>query len=188
MTPDKIWEGTQTAAKMMITRRELLTAASGLITIAALPGFAFEESSGVLTKSERASLEAFGETLLPGAGKAGIVRYVERQLNSDTPLLFLRYMDYPSSCLAFYQQGLQALDAQSAARYGAVFAELSAEQQAALVGSLSQASPPDWQGPPSTLFYFVVRNDALDVCYGTPEGFRKLDVPYLALITPPRKW
>ena len=182
-------------APSALTRRQLLMAArSGLVTIAAAPSFALghaeeqDAGAGVLNNRERATLHAFGETLLPGASQAGLVRYIERQLISDTPLLFLRYMDYPSSCLAFYQQGLQALEAQSVSLFGAAFPDLSAEQRTDLVSSLSQTSPPDWDGPPSTLFYFVVRNDALDVCYGTPAGFRKLDVPYLALIAPPRKW
>lgn len=178
-----------------MTRRQLMIAAgSGLVTIAAAPSFAFNQadepdvSEGVLNKRERATLHALGETLLPGASQAGIVRYVVRQLKSETPLLFLRYLDYPSSCLAFYEQGLQALEAHSMANFGTAFPALSAGQRSDLVRSLSQASPPDWNGPPSPLFYFVVRNDALDVCYGTPEGFQKLDVPYLALITPPRQW
>ena len=152
------------------------------------PAEAPDGDVGVLSQRERATLHAFGETLLPGASQAGLVRYLERQLTSDTPLLFLRYMDYPSSCLAFYQQALKALEAQSVSRFGAAFPDLSAGQRTDLVSSLSQTRPPDWNGPPSPLFYFVVRNDALDVCYGTPAGFRKLDVPYLALITPPRKW
>ncbi|MBV8885757.1 MAG: gluconate 2-dehydrogenase subunit 3 family protein [Chroococcidiopsidaceae cyanobacterium CP_BM_RX_35] len=164
------------------------------MTIAALPSFAFEDdekedaSDSVLNRHERVSLSALGETLLPGASKAGIVPYVQHQLKSETPLLFLRYMDYSDDCLAFYKKGLQALEAFSLSRFGAAFPDLSDEQQSDLVSSLSKASPPDWDGPPSPLFYFVVRNDAIDVVYGTEEGFRKLDVPYLALISPPKKW
>lgn len=171
-----------------------MAAGSGLITIAALPSFAFlaagdtEAGEGVLNRGERASLNAFGETLLPGASTAGIVRYVERQLKSETPLLFLRYLDYTDDCTSFYRDGLHALDNFSQSQYDAAYPNLTPAQQTDLVNRLSQASPPDWSGPPSPLFYFVVRNDAVDVCYGTEEGFRKLDVPYLALIAPPRKW
>ena len=177
-----------------MTRRQLMTAATGLITIAARPSFALEVAEEleagdrVLSRGERASLDALGEIVLPGASRAGIVRYVERQLKSEAPLLFLRYLDYTDDCISFYRDGLQALDTFSESQYGAVFPNLTGTKQTDLVSRLSQASPPGWNGPPSPLFYFVVRNDAVDVYYGTQKGFGKLDMPYLALIPPPRKW
>lgn len=175
------------------TRRELMMAGSWFVTLSDTRGGASKndvntDASHVLNDVERASLGAFGDTLLPGAREAGIVAYVEGQLQSETPLLFLRYMDYPGPALDFYRDGLKQLEIQSLARFAIAFAEVSAEQRTDLVTVLSQKSPADWKGPPSPLFYFVVRNDAVDVCYGTEEGFRKLDVPYLALISPPRKW
>ena len=32
------------------------------------------------------------------------------------------------------------------------------------------------------------RSDAVDVVYGTPEGFAKLGVPYMPHIMPPTSW
>jgi len=34
----------------------------------------------------------------------------------------------------------------------------------------------------------VVRNDAVDVVYGTQSGFEQLGVPYMAHIAPPSRW
>jgi hypothetical protein len=34
----------------------------------------------------------------------------------------------------------------------------------------------------------VLRNDALDVVYGTRRGFASLGVPYMAHILPPTSW
>lgn len=171
-----------------LSRRDVLLGAGlGLITI---PAFGQGESADYaeLTTQEAATLEAFGDALLPGARDAGLRRYIERQLASNTPLLFWRYMDYPGTALSFYQAGLKALDAESVRRFGAVFPELSGEQQSTLIGSLAQQTPPEWDGPPSALFYFVLRNDALDVVYGTLAGFQKLGIPYLAMTMPPRRW
>ena len=137
---------------------------------------------------ERNAFAAFADALLPGAAAAGVVRYVEDQLASPTPLLFLKYMDYPGSCSDFYRHGLRALDDFSLLRFGQLFAALGHTSQTTLIRELSQNTPPAWQGPPAPLFYFVVRNDALDVCYGTPEGFDKLGVPYMPLIPPPSNW
>jgi hypothetical protein len=46
----------------------------------------------------------------------------------------------------------------------------------------------DWAGPPASYAFFVLRADALDVTYGTPEGFSTLDIPYSAHIQPEAYW
>lgn len=133
-------------------------------------------------------LEALGDTLLPGAAEAGIARYIDDQLSREMPLLFLSYMDYAGPYVDFYKNGLKALDEESGKRYGQSFTALDSEKKTALIRDLSQQDPPGWQGPPAPLFYFVTRNDAVDVYYGTPQGFDRLGVPYLAMIDPPSKW
>ena len=37
-------------------------------------------------------------------------------------------------------------------------------------------------------FYFVLRNDAVDVVYGTKAGVESLDIPYMAHVEPPSRW
>jgi hypothetical protein len=43
-------------------------------------------------------------------------------------------------------------------------------------------------GFPIFLFYLCFRSDTVDVVYGTPEGFKKLNVPYMEHIMPPEGW
>ena len=43
-------------------------------------------------------------------------------------------------------------------------------------------------GFPLFVFYMCLRSDAVDVVYGTPEGFKKLNIPYMEHILPPEGW
>lgn len=141
-----------------------------------------------LTPLEGRNLEALGDTLLPGAAKAGIAHYIDRQLASDTPLLMLKYLDFPMAFLEFYRQGLAALEALAQRQRQRSFADLTPAQQTDLVRAISGANPEGWNGPPAPLFYFATRSDAVDVVYGTPEGYGKLNVPYMPHIAPRQKW
>ncbi|MEM1103678.1 MAG: gluconate 2-dehydrogenase subunit 3 family protein [Pseudomonadota bacterium] len=135
-------------------------------------------------------LESFGETLVPGASEAGLAHYIDDQLakRPEDSLLMIRYMDIPPPHDGFYVGAMAALDASSKVRFGAPFTELSTDQKRAFVGELSSGNPPGWSGPPSPLVYFVVRADAVDVVYGTEEGFERLGVPYLPHIAPETNW
>src|SRR5262249_58764683 len=140
------------------------------------------------------------EVLLPGAGDAGVAHYVDDQLGRENPSSFLKYMDTTDPYVEFYRNGLRSLDQVSLARHRRAFARLSGKQKERLVRELSQGNPPGWSGqggdpggdrsprPPGPLFYLVIRNDAVDVYYGTPRGFQRLGVPYLAHPRPPEKW
>jgi len=132
-----------------------------------------------LSAAEGATLEALGDTLLPGAAAAGVAHYVDDQLGRENPLLFLKYMDWTAPYVEFYTQGLGSLERYSTGREGVTFTDANPEQRAALVREIAAATPPGWSGPPAPLFYFVTRNDALDVYYGTAEGLERLQVPYM---------
>ncbi|MGH7968675.1 MAG: gluconate 2-dehydrogenase subunit 3 family protein [Limisphaerales bacterium] len=142
----------------------------------------------VLSESEGQTLEALGDALLPGSAGAGIAQYVDSQLASKTPLLMLNYLDFPMPFVDFYRQGLASLEGLALARHGHSFQKLSPSLKTELVREISEKNPPGWNGPPAPLFYFVTRNDAVDVYYGTQEGFAKLNIPYMAHIAPPEKW
>jgi len=144
----------------------------------------------VLTPAEAKTLESFGEVLLPGAKEAGLAHFIDHHLAVDAKdsLLMLRYMDWPAPYAGFYKAGLMGLDAASSAQHQKKFHELTSQKAEALVRSMGADTPSGWQGIPAQLFYFVVRSDAVDVVYGTEEGFEKLGVPYMAHITPPSKW
>jgi hypothetical protein len=46
----------------------------------------------------------------------------------------------------------------------------------------------DWNGPPPLLVYLTLRNDAVDVVYGSEAAYDKLNLPYMAHIAPLRPW
>ncbi len=144
----------------------------------------------VLTADERGALEALGDTLLPGAKDAGIAHYVDQQLSADPSdcLLVARTVGVPPPYADFYRAGLAALNRASMKLYGAWFASLTPEIQHAFVDQIRQENPDGWSGPPSPFFYFVTRTDAVDVYYGTVEGFERLGIPYMPHIVPERKW
>ncbi len=180
------------------TRREFLTGVgSGFVALTVSTSYgaispeqarAKEVALRVLSEPEGRRLEALGDVLLPGAAAAGIAHYVDSQLASKTPLLMLKYLDFPMPFVDFYRQGLASLEGLAQARHSHSFPELPSSLKADLVREISQKDPPGWSGPPAPLFFFVTRNDAVDVYYGTQQGFAKLNIPYMAHIAPPEKW
>jgi hypothetical protein len=148
----------------------------------------------VLNDDEVDVLEAFGEALAPGARDAGIAHFVDRQLSvgPDDALLMIKSFNVPPPYAAFFKAGLAALDGHSRVVHGKRFAELDAAATNAvmqgLVATLGGAEPEAWDGPPAVLVYFAVRSAAVDVVYGTVEGFQRLGVPYLPHILPPETW
>ena len=185
-------------AKIELSRREMLSRmGTGLlaVTIPTIwgplsPAEARTKGSTLrhFNDPETATLEDLGETLLPGAKQAGIVHYIDAQLSSEQSMLFLKYMDYPGPQKDFYTSGLRALNSLSKSKYSKSFSDCATEEKTAIVREISGKNPDGWQGPPAPLFYFVTRNDAVDVYYGTIEGFQKLQYPYLPHIKPPSKW
>ena len=141
-----------------------------------------------LTAAEGTMLKTVGDVLLPGAGAAGIAHFVDTQLSKDDPLLILKYFDWPGSYQDFYTSGLAALDKASQSAYGTTFAQATAAQRTALMGTFLAGTVAGWDGPPAPLFYLSVRGDAVDVVYGTVEGFQHLNIPYMPHILPVERW
>ena len=141
-----------------------------------------------LTKDQGVLLEAVAETLLPGARDAGVANFVDTQLGRKDPMLILKYFDWPGDYTDFYTQGLAAVDKASQTTNGKTFAKASADEQNALMGGFLENKVKGWDGPPAPLFYFAVRGDAVDVMYGTVEGFQRLGIPYMPHILPEERW
>jgi len=141
-----------------------------------------------LSDAEGLTLATLGDVLLPGAAQAGIGHFVDDQLGREHPLLLLRYLDFPAPLVDVYRQGLRSIEHLSGARYKKSFDNLSSEQRIALVSEISKGDPAEWDGPPAPLFYFATRADAIDVFYGTQEGFKRLAVPYMEHILAPAEW
>jgi len=144
----------------------------------------------VLNPDEVRTLEALGEILLPGSKGLGLAWFIDHQLNASPQdqLLMIKYLGVDAPYSPFYSSGLTALDAAANSSFGTGFADLEPQQGVQLVGQMAQANPDGWSGPPAPFFYFVLRNDALDVVYGTKAGFERLGIPYMAHIEPPSRW
>jgi hypothetical protein len=144
----------------------------------------------VLGSRGREILARLGEIMLPGAREAGIATFVASQLRLpvERQTLMIKYLGVAPPFESFYDGGLRALDSMSRKRMNRSFMALSDAQALGLVRELGGGAPGGWTGPPAGLFHFVVRNDALDVVYGTHKGYLALSTPYMAHIEPPTDW
>jgi len=144
----------------------------------------------VLSESELATLESAADILLPGASAAGVGYFIDEQLSRDPndSLLIARYLQVPPPYDGFYKGCVQALNGFARTRHAKIFAQLPVNLRQDLIASLFPEQPADWAGPPSQLAYLCLRSDAVDLVYGTMEGFADLEIPYLAHIEPPSKW
>ena len=143
-----------------------------------------------LTSAEVTSLEAMAEAFAPGATEAGVAWFVDQQLSvaPNDSLLMAKYFNVPPPYPAFYRACFAALDQLSHKRHDMEFAELDQDIASSLLRELLAGDPQDWQGPPALLVYLVLRNDAVDVVYGTEEGIERLGIPYMAHVKPPTVW
>jgi hypothetical protein len=142
-----------------------------------------------LTGLETATLSAWCDTLAPGAAGAGVGDFVNAQLakRPEDALLGIRYFDVPAPYLAFYREGLRALDRASKRIYRRAVPALNGDERQSLLARLL-AGDADWSGPPFFLFYLVTRSDAVDVLYGTPSGFARIGYRYEPVVSPPSRW
>src|SRR6266571_3865644 len=131
-----------------------------------------------------------GETLEAGARAAGIAHFVDQQLSvpPEEALLEARILNVKPPFANFYRAAIAALDRASQAREGRRFAQLNALSQRELVDLMRQNKLDGWQGPAGPFIYFVTRSDAVDVVYGTVEGYEFLGIPYMPHIAPERRW
>jgi hypothetical protein len=144
-----------------------------------------------LTPDQAATLDAMGETLVPGAKSAGITNFVDQQLSiaPEDALLEARIMNVRPPYANFYRAALGAIDGASAAKFdGRGFAKLNPAEQHDFVDLMRQNKLDNWKGPGAGFVYFLLRTDAVDVVYGTMDGYANLGVPYQAHIAPTKSW
>ena len=160
-----------TASYAVLGGRVLLTPAEAV---------ELEFTPEVLTRDELGLIEAVAEQLVPGSVDAGISAYLDAQLQAgDDSLLIGKYLgvDIPAQ-IDFYQ--LLARNLREALSADGATAEILTAMWSDKVS--------DWEGPPASYMLFVLRADALDVTYGTPAGFEKLGIPYMAQNMPATPW
>ena len=143
-----------------------------------------------LTAAQAATLDALGETLVPGALQAGISHFVDQQISipAEEALLEARILNVRPPYANFYRAALGAVDRASQALNGRGFAQLSEAEQRGFVDNMRQNKIEDWQGPAGPFVYLLLRSDAVDVVYGTMDGYAALGIPYMPHIAPSRRW
>lgn len=145
----------------------------------------------LLSQAEVATLEALGDSLVPGAREAGLAQFIDKQLSSDpeSRLLMLKYLGVPlDDAEGFYRGALAGVDALARSLFQQPLALLEPDRQHRVTAALAAGEVGDWQGPPAPLVFFVLRSDACDVVYGTEAGFAAIGMPYLPHIAPARPW
>jgi Gluconate 2-dehydrogenase subunit 3 len=144
-----------------------------------------------LSAAQAATLDALGETLVPGARQAGISHFVDQQISipAEEALLEARILNVRPPYANFYRAALGAVDSASERlNNGHPFVQLNESEQRSLVDNMRQNKVEGWQGPPGPFVYLVLRSDAVDVVYGTMDGYADLGIPYMAHIAPTKRW
>jgi hypothetical protein len=144
----------------------------------------------MLKANEAETIESMGETLVPGARSAGIAHFIDHQIAvpPEQALLQLRILNAKPPFANFYRAAVRAIDGSSDKTFGRKFAMLSPGDKRDFVNLMRQNKAEGWQGPAGPFVYGVLRSDAVDVVYSTMEGYEALGVPYMAHITPERRW
>lgn len=182
--PDSLQDG----ARRALLKTGAFAAASMVVPV---PGGA--ASAALATGVDAEALDLWSrwlDALVPGAAAAGAARYLASQLSlpREASVLFLRYMDWPGSYAAFYQDGLSAVDTLAQKHFGGRFGALDAEARTRLIDEVGGGKPRDWRGPPAGLFYFVSKADGADLVFGSTAGIEALGLSYRAHIEPPSVW
>lgn len=141
------------------------------------------------TAHQAETYAAWCDLLAKGAAEAGVARFVDKYISEayGDSLLLLRFFSDPPLG-DFYKAGIGGIDRESQARFGGAFVSLGRDQRLAVLEAAIQSKTQAWTDPNPNFFYFISRSDAVDVVYGTEQGFRALDIPYDAHIPPERTW
>ena len=145
----------------------------------------------LIDADEAETIEALGETLVPGARAAGIAHFIDQQLSvpPEGALLQARILNVRPPYANFYRAAVAAIDKVSRGLNGGRnFAQLSPSEQHDFVDVMRQNKLQGWQGPGGPFVYLVLRSDAVDVVYGTMEGYEALGIPYMPHIAPDKRW
>ena len=145
----------------------------------------------LLKADEAQTIEAVGETLVPGARAAGIAHFIDQQLSvpPEDALLEARILNVRPPYANFYRAAVGAVDnASQALNSDRKFAQLSPTEQHDFVDAMRQNKIQGWKGPGASFVYLVLRSDAIDVVYGTMEGYEALGIPYMPHIAPTKRW
>lgn len=144
----------------------------------------------VLNPEQVSTLETIAEAIVPGAKLAGIAHYLDTQLANEPAecLLMLRYLGVPSPYSNFYLSPLNSIADIAQSNHQRDTSWLKQQQLESIIEQISSGEVANWTGPPAPFFYFVLRSDAVDLVYGTQQGFEKLGIPSMQHIKPDTWW
>jgi len=144
----------------------------------------------LLKEAEADIIESIGDTLVQGARAAGVAHFIDQQVSvpPEEALLQARIFNVRPPFVNFYRAAVTAIDEGSKRLFGYKFAEATPDQQIEFVHNMRQNKVEGWQGPPAAFVYTILRSDAVDVVYGTMEGYEMLGIPYQAHIVPEKRW
>jgi hypothetical protein len=180
-------------------RRYLLkVGGASLLTTAAAPAALFDpriaRAQGapfkVLSAAEVATIDALSNAIVPGARDAGVAHYIDHELASTSPRLLLRFAQLRGPLLPYYRGAFAAFAASMKEQGKGEFSALSADAQNAVIEAMrtGKIAPWDAKAVPAPVFYGMMRNDGVDVVYGSAEGFERLGMPYMPHIMPKTTW
>ena len=141
----------------------------------------------IFTPEEAELMALLAEAIVPGSRNAGLSHYIDHQLATPKAesMLILKYMGVQGSPVDFYRPALRAFKKSCPLFQEKNVVDIGPQDLTDYITVMSQKNPPGWDNaPPAPFFYFVLRSDAIDVTYGTMDGFDKLDIPYMAHIEP----
>jgi gluconate 2-dehydrogenase subunit 3-like protein len=144
----------------------------------------------LLKEAEADIIEAIGDTLVQGARAAGVAHFIDHQISvpAEEALLQARIFNVRPPFANFYRAAVSAIDSSSRRAFGYKFTEATPDQQSEFAHNMRQNKVDGWQGPPAPFVYTILRTDAVDVVYGTMEGYELLGIPYQAHIVPEKRW
>jgi hypothetical protein len=144
----------------------------------------------VLSPDEVTTIEALSDALVPGASDAGVSHYIDHELASPSPRLLLRFAQLRGPMAPYYHAALAAFAASMTAQGNGAFSSLSPDAQRTVIEALRTGTIKPWNAGvvAAPVFYGMMRNDGVDVVYGSVEGFKNLDIPYMPHIMPKTTW
>ena len=129
----------------------------------------------LLTANEAETLEALGETLVPGARRAGIAHFVDQQISmpAEEALLEARILNVRPPYANFYRAAIGADRTRPASLTMAAGALRSsaAPEQRDFVGRCGRTRSTAGRARPAASSISCCASDAVDVVYGTVDGY-----------------
>ena len=155
----------RTCLKIMVAAAGGIAAGVGSAKLVGRLGAAPEGPWRVLTPEEALLVEAVSEQIIPadrdpGAKEAGVVNFIDKQL--DGP--YKRFADK-------YHKGLQSLAQTSQSMFGKSFVQLSWPDQTRLLQAMESGKVPKdiWSDPSSRDFFSMLRDHSMQGFYGSPR-------------------